>query len=152
LVPLLSGTAGSDECRKGWEFVQTDTAVLLMAHGSRRAEANEDLARLAELVRQQNRYAVVEIGFLELAEPTIQDGGRRCVRPGVRRVLMMPYFLSAGVHVVQDLEEIREHLAQEFPEITFALRPHLGLHPLMAQIVLDRLAEGEPASCPAAQG
>lgn len=119
------------------------TAVLLIAHGSRRAEANQDLVQLAQLIRGRQEYDWVEVSYLELTTPTIQDGGRLCVQHGATRVLMLPYFLSAGVHVVSDLEENREQLAAEFPTVTFVLCPHLGLHPLMADIVLARLQEGD---------
>ena len=118
-----------------------NTAVLLIAHGSRRAEANQDLVRLAELVTERGRYQIVEVSYLELAEPTIPQGGQKCVDRGARRVLMMPYFLSAGVHVVNDLQEIRSDLASQFPQVEFVLCPHLGLHALMADIVLERLTE-----------
>ena len=118
------------------------TAVLLIAHGSRREAANRDLVELAELVQARDEYDLVEVSYLELAQPTILDGGRRCVQRGAVRVLMLPYFLSAGVHVVTDLEESRQQLTQEFPQVQFSLCPHLGLHPLMADIVLARLQEG----------
>jgi sirohydrochlorin ferrochelatase len=117
------------------------TAVLLIAHGSRRAAANDDLVELAKLVSERGGYRLVEVSYLELAEPTIAAGGRRCVERGARRVLMLPYFLSAGVHVVNDLEAQRASLAAEFSETEFVLCPHLGLHPLMAEIVLQRLQE-----------
>lgn len=118
-----------------------NTAVLLIAHGSRRPEANQDLVRLAELVTERGRYQTVEVSYLELAEPTILQGGQKCVDRGARRVLMMPYFLSAGVHVVNDLQEIRSDLASQHPQVEFVLCPHLGLHPFMADIVLERLTE-----------
>ena len=118
------------------------TAVLLIAHGSRRPVANDDLVQLAQLVAERGGYEIVEVSYLELAEPTISNGGRRCVERGASRVLMLPYFLSAGVHVVNDLESQRSALQVEFPHIEFVLCPHLGLHPLMAEIVLERLAEG----------
>ena len=117
--------------------------VLLIAHGSRRAEANEDLVRLAEAVRRLEIYPVVEIAYLELAEPTIAQGGRRCVEGGAKRVLMLPYFLSAGAHVVEDLERHRAELAAGFPRVEFRLCPPLGLHPLLVQVVLARLQEGD---------
>lgn len=117
------------------------TAVLLIAHGSRRAEANDDLVQLANLVSDRGRYQIVEVSYLELAEPSISQGGRNCVDRGARLVLMMPYFLSAGVHVVNDLQAMRSDLATQFPQVEFVLCPHLGLHPLMAEIVLDRLTE-----------
>ena len=118
------------------------TAVLLIAHGSRRASANEDLVQLAGLVAERGRFEIVEVSYLELLEPTISTGGRTCVERGARRVLMLPYFLSAGVHVVTDLEQQRQQLAAQFPDVEFVLCPHLGLHPLMAEIVLARLHEG----------
>ncbi len=115
--------------------------VLLIAHGSRRPEANADLQQLAEQVASLGGYGIVEVAYLELTPPTISEGGRACVQRGAARVLMMPYFLSAGVHVVQDLEAARQALAAEFPDVRFELCPHLGLHPLMTQIVLSRLKE-----------
>jgi sirohydrochlorin ferrochelatase len=118
-----------------------NTAVLLIAHGSRRAEANDDLVQLAKLVADRGRYQIVEVSYLELAEPSIPQGGRNCVNRGASIVLMMPYFLSAGVHVVNDLQAMRSDLANQFPQVEFVLCPHLGLHPLMAEIVLDRLTE-----------
>lgn len=119
-----------------------------MAHGSRRAEANADLEELACRVRDQGGYKIVEVSYLELAEPTIPQGGRQCVAHGATRVLMLPYFLSAGRHVTDDLQVFRQDLAAEFPEVQFDLCPPLGLHPLMTQIVLDRLLESSEAAEP----
>lgn len=122
--------------------VQTPrVAVLLIAHGSRRAEANDDLVTLAGLISSRCNYDFVEVSYLEIANPTIHEGGTRCVQRGATRVLMMPYFLSAGVHVVNDLNASRQTLAVEYPGVEFILCPHLGLHPLMADIVLARLEE-----------
>jgi sirohydrochlorin ferrochelatase len=59
---------------------------------------------------------------------------------------MLPYFLSAGAHVVEDLESHRAELSAEFPQVRFELCPHLGLHPLMVEIVRQRLRETIPAS------
>ena len=128
------------------EISASETAVLLIAHGSRRAAANDDLVQLAQLVMQRSDYSIVEVSYLELVSPTIPEGGQTCVARGARQVLMLPYFLSAGVHVVNDLEAHRNDLANQFPGVEFRLCPHLGLHPLMAEIVLHRLREGTPSS------
>jgi len=53
----------------------------------------------------------------------------------------MPYFLSAGAHVTEDLQRHRDEFREEFPQVTFKLCPPLGLHPQMVEIVLDRLRE-----------
>lgn len=124
------------------------TALLLIAHGSRQATANADLHRLAEAIRETGRYAVVEPSYLELAEPDIETGGVRCVEKGAESVVLLPYFLSAGVHVRRDLAAARDALAQRFPSVSFALAEPLGPHPLLQQIVLERAREAEtpPAS------
>ena len=117
------------------------TALLLIAHGSRQAEANEDLTALAAELRLTGPYALVEPSFLELAEPTIAEGGRRCVDQGAERVILLPYFLSAGVHVQRDLRDLRDRLAAAHPAVAFALAPPLGRHPLLKEIVLQRAKE-----------
>src|SRR5438105_3540687 len=114
-------------------------AVLLIAHGSRRDEANDDLTRLAEILRAKRLYPIVEPAYLGLADPDIPTAGQRCVAAGATLVKMLPYFLSAGAHVVDDLEQHRRDLATRFPQVTFELCPPMGLHPLMIDIVLDRL-------------
>jgi len=118
------------------------SAVLLIAHGSRRKDANDDLVELAEILRRTGKYSIVETAYLELATPDIPTGGRQCVEKGARHVKLLPYFLSAGTHVVEDLERFRGELAERYPKVRFELCPHLGLHPLMVEIVLARL-EGD---------
>jgi sirohydrochlorin ferrochelatase len=115
-------------------------ALLLIAHGSRQAEANADLHHLAEGLRQRG-HALVECAFLELAEPSIENGGSRCVARGAKRVILVPYFLSAGVHVCRDLAAARDALAERFPQVEFRLAEPLGRHPLLVDVVAERALE-----------
>jgi sirohydrochlorin ferrochelatase len=116
------------------------TALLLIAHGSRQAEANADLHHVADGLRTRG-HAVVEASFLELAEPGIDEAGRRCVAQGAERVVLVPYFLSAGVHVRRDLAAARARLAERFPAVEFRLAEPLGPHPLLLDVVTDRVRE-----------
>jgi sirohydrochlorin ferrochelatase len=117
------------------------TALLLIAHGSRHQEANDDLHALVEDLRKAGAYAIVEASFLELAEPSIDMAGTACVGQGAERVILLPYFLSAGVHVKRDLQRHRDELAQQFPGVEFLLAPPLGWHPLLREIVTQRAKE-----------
>jgi sirohydrochlorin ferrochelatase len=114
------------------------TALLLIAHGSRRPEANADLEHVAARMRDRGRYPVVRTAFLELAEPTIAAGGEACVAAGATAVVMVPYFLSPGVHVRDDLTAARDELAERFPGVRFTLAEPLGGHPLLLDIVEQR--------------
>lgn len=117
------------------------TALLLIAHGSRRPEANADLRHVADQMLARGRYPIVRVAYLELAEPTIAAGGESCVTAGAREVVMVPYFLSPGVHVREDLTAARDALAERFPTVTFALAEPLGGHPLLLDVVEQRAAE-----------
>jgi len=124
------------------------TAALLIAHGSRRPEANDDLLQLADIIRAKGLYPIVETAYLELAAPDIPSAGEKCVRRGATCVKLLPYFLSAGAHVVEDLDRHRSALAARFPQVAFELCDPLGLHPLMVEIVLDRLRGGKITATP----
>ncbi len=116
-------------------------ALLLIAHGSRRAEANADLEFVAAAIRGRGRFPVVQVSYLELAEPSIPAGGAMCVAAGATDVVMLPYFLSAGVHVRDDMAAIRAELAGRFPGVAFRLAEPLGRHPLLLDVVEQRAAE-----------
>ncbi len=125
-----------------------ETAVLLIAHGSRHAPANEDLILAAGRIARSGGYRIVEPAFLELAAPDIPSGGDRCVALGASLVLMIPYFLSSGVHLVRDLTAARDALAGRHPSVEFRLGPPLGPDPLLEQLVSERarqLESGERA-------
>jgi sirohydrochlorin ferrochelatase len=118
------------------------TALLLIAHGSRHAEANDDLRLLAQRLRERG-HPVVIASFLELAEPGIDAGAALCVAQGATRVVLVPYFLSAGTHVQRDLTAARDRLAKAHPGIEFRLAEPLGRHPLLIDVVADRAREAE---------
>jgi sirohydrochlorin ferrochelatase len=118
-------------------------ALLLIAHGSRQEEANADLYHVQAALRGRGTFAVVEAAFLELAEPDIDAGAARCVAQGAERVVLLPYFLSAGVHVRRDLVEARQRLASRYPQVRFRLAEPLGQHPLLLEVVAERAREAE---------
>lgn len=96
---------------------------------------------MADRVAARGEYSIVEPCFLELAEPDITAGGARCVERGADRVLMIPYFLAAGVHLLRDLTAARDELTRRFPTVGFRLGPPLGPHPLLDELVATRIGE-----------
>lgn len=121
------------------------TALLLIAHGSREPAANADLHHVADALRRRGEYVCVEAAFLELAAPDADVGGARCVEQGAERVVLLPYFLSAGVHVRRDLSAIRDRLAGRFPHVDVRLAEPLGRHPLLVEVVRERARQADQA-------
>ncbi len=122
------------------QSLNMSTALLLIAHGSRQAEANADLHHVADELRNRG-HGIVVASFLELAQPNIENGGARCVEEGAKQVVLVPYFLSAGMHVRHDLSEARDKLQVQFPAVEFRLADPLGQHPLLTEIILERVRQ-----------
>lgn len=117
------------------------TAILLIAHGSRHAGANDDTHDIAEKLAQRGPHAIAIAAFLELAEPDIDAGAATCIERGAGRVILLPHFLSAGVHVRRDLCAACERLTERYPGVEFQLAEPIGRHALLLDILLDRANE-----------
>jgi len=115
------------------------TAILLMGHGSRVPEANTALHAIAAMVRQGTGCEIVEVAFREQHAPNIQAGIDRCVARGAGRVLLYPYFLFAGAHVLEDLPAEMEEAARRHPSLELFLGEPLGVHPKLGEIVCERV-------------
>jgi len=118
------------------------TAVLLMAHGSRIAEANDAVREIAALVKEISGYPIVEVSFREMHLPSIQQGIDSCVAQGAERILLLPYFLFVGAHVQEDLPEEMAMARERYPNVEFAMGSHLGVHRKLAEIVSERIGQG----------
>src|SRR6266568_7482999 len=104
------------------------TAILLMAHGSRIAEANGAVHEIARMVREMTGFDIVEVSFREQYLPNIQKGIDACVAKGAQRVLLVPYFLFVGAHVQEDLPQELAAARSRYPGVAFTMGKHLGVH------------------------
>jgi len=116
------------------------TAILLLGHGSRAAGANDALSAIAALVKAETGAALVEVAFLPPHVPGIQEGIDRCIAQGAGRILLYPYFLYAGAHVLKDLPEQIVQARRRHPGLEMILGEPLGVHPKLAEIVRERIA------------
>jgi sirohydrochlorin ferrochelatase len=117
------------------------TAILMMAHGSRIAEANDAAREVAAMVKEMTGFEIVEVSFRELHEPNIQLGIEACVAKGAGRILLMPYFLFMGAHVQHDLPEEIETAQKRHPGLVMEMGGHLGAHRKLAEIETERISE-----------
>lgn len=117
------------------------TAVLMMAHGSRVADANNAVNEIAALVKQMTDFEIVEVAFREQHQPNIQRGVDACVAQGAERILLYPYFLYMGAHVIEDLPEELAEAKRRHPQVEMVMGKHLGVHRKLAEVVVDRIAE-----------
>ncbi len=119
--------------------MKKNTLLLLIAHGSRKAQANEEVRQLAQQLENLRREKVIAC-FLEHGAPSISEGIDLAIQESPESILALPYFLTAGRHVQEDLQSILEEKARAHPGTPIRLAPYLGSHPQLATL-LAQIAE-----------
>ncbi len=115
--------------------------VLVVGHGSRREEANEDVRTAARRIGVRGDFAIVEPAFLEIAQPDIKAGFARLVERGARHIIVHPYFLSPGRHTRGDLPEEVHTVARQYPAVSYQITEPLAAHRLVIDASLERIRE-----------
>src|SRR5467141_1551101 len=92
---------------------EVNRGVLVVGHGSRRHEANEDVREATRRIGERGRFDLIESAFLEIEQPNIREGFSRLVERGANEITVHPYFLSPGRHTRGDIPiEVRQAARQ----------------------------------------
>jgi sirohydrochlorin ferrochelatase len=116
--------------------------IIIVDHGSRRAESNEMLEEVARLfaARFAEKFEIVEPAHMELAEPSIATAYDRCVARGATRVVVCPFFLGPGKHWTGDIPRLTVEAAGKHPETRYHVTPPLGIDELILDLIEKRIA------------
>jgi sirohydrochlorin ferrochelatase len=112
--------------------------IIVFAHGSRIEPANQAVRDVAAQLARASNFAHVEAAFLELGQPPLADAVAALLSKGVSQVLVIPYFLTLGMHLERDLPRLVDAIAQAHPGLAISVAPPLDGHPALLQILLDR--------------
>ena len=115
-------------------------AVIVVDHGSRRAESNASLEGFVRESASLLPYPIVEPAHMELAEPSIATAFDRCVAAGATTVAIAPYFLGPGNHWDRDIPALAEAAAAPHAGVRWLVAAPLGPDPQLLGIVVKRVA------------
>jgi sirohydrochlorin ferrochelatase len=116
-------------------------AILLVDHGSRRAEANDQLGAIAALLREREPDRIVHVAHMEIAPPSIARGIAACVSAGATAIVVHPYLLAPGRHSQEDIPAQCAEAAANYPGVTVRVSPPLGVHDKLIDVILERVGE-----------
>lgn len=122
------------------EQANKDSAILLVGRGSSDSDANSDLCKIARLLWESTGVGNVEVAYMGVTYPTVEEGLVRCVKQGAKQIYVLPYLLFTGI-LLKRLEENLQQFHQDFPDINASMSEALGFHELLEQIVADRSVE-----------
>lgn len=102
----------------------------------------------AELARRGG-YEAVETAFLESGQPDLRGAVEILAGCGIQRVIVIPYFLTLGMHLKRDLPRLVEELRAVHPGIEIRVTAPLDGHPALIDALVGRAreaAEGIPGA------
>ena len=122
---------------------QNHTGLILFAHGSSVEGANRSVKMLADEVRSNGPYEYVEAAFLEMAQPDLAAAVARAAAAGLEHIIVVPYFLTLGVHLRDDLPRLVAAQKQRHPKLEISVAESLDGHPQMASLILEMASLSE---------
>ena len=100
--------------------------IVLFAHGARDPQWAEPFAAIRERVRASRPEYPIELAFLEMMSPTLEEAIASVIAEGALAVTVFPLFMAQGGHLKQDLPRILEAIRESHPHIPIALEPPIG--------------------------
>ena len=115
------------------------TGYIVFAHGSPIESANEAVRAVAAEMERRGGMLVIA-AFLEGGQPDLH-GAVESIAARVSRVVVVPYFLTLGLHLQRDLPRLADEVRRAHPELEIHVMPPLDGHPAMVDVLLARAHE-----------
>jgi sirohydrochlorin cobaltochelatase len=100
--------------------------IVLFAHGARDPQWARPFEEIRERVRASRPEYPIEVAYLELMSPTLEEAIQSVVNEGAPAVTVFPLFMAQGGHLKQDLPKILDAIRANHPRIPIALESAIG--------------------------
>jgi len=114
---------------------------VVFGHGSTVESANDAVRAMAAELQKRQGYEAVQTAFLESGRPDLSGAIDRLAKEGVEHVIVIPYFLTLGMHLQRDLPRLIEEIRAAHPGLEIQVTPPLDGHPALIDALLGRARE-----------
>lgn len=115
------------------------TSILLVGHGSRDPQANQEFETLVAAYRSSRTDFQVAHCYVELAEPSLASALRALAKTS-NEVVVVPLFLFSAGHVKNDIPVAMATARIEHSEVRFVATRELGVHPALINLAFERMS------------
>jgi sirohydrochlorin cobaltochelatase len=112
-------------------------AIILFGHGARDARWREPFDRLVTLWQEQQPNAPVELAFLEMMQPSLEEAVSALAAKGATDLTIVPVFFGQGGHLRNDFPVLLEECRGKFPGITLSATPAVGDDLAVLRAIVD---------------
>ena len=114
--------------------------LIILAHGSRREESNQEIKELTKKVKvlAGANYDLIEYAYLEVVSPSLPEAIDSAVNNGAVKITVFPYFLNSGNHVKRDIPEMVNNAKGKYPDCEFNISACIGMIENMPDLILHQ--------------
>ena len=112
-------------------------AVILFGHGARDARWREPFDRLAQLWKQQHADVLVELAFLEMMQPSLEEAVEALSTKGATDLTIVPVFFGQGGHLRNDFPVLLDECRAKFPGVQLRATSAVGDDLAVLQAIVD---------------
>ena len=116
------------------------TCLVIAGRGTTDPDANSDVAKLARILQEGMGFGQSSVCFSGTATPLMPEGLQTVAKSGVRRIIVLPFFLFTGV-LMKRIAAACAETSAAFPKSEFLLCEPLGAHPALLDAFIDRARE-----------
>jgi sirohydrochlorin cobaltochelatase len=114
--------------------------LLMIGHGTKDEQGRQAFLDFAQAYQALDSSRPVVPCFLELTDPTIQEGIDQCVEQGYTEFSALPILLFAARHNKFDVTNELDRARARHPQVKFHYGRHFGITPGILDLWRDRLA------------
>ena len=111
--------------------------IVLFGHGARNPEWAEPFHRIRDTMRNRDPEAMVELGFLEAMQPTLDQAIDALVARGATFISIVPIFIATGAHIAKDLPQLAAAAMDRHPQVEVTIAAPVG----QAVTVIEAMAD-----------
>ncbi|CCD29807.1 Precorrin-8X methylmutase CbiC/CobH (Precorrin isomerase) [Candidatus Glomeribacter gigasporarum BEG34] len=132
---------GAALAKDGTGISRNQACLVVVGRGTSDPDANSEVSKLARMLEEGLGFGTSFVCYAGTAKPKVADGLRAAARLGYRRLVVLPYFLFDGI-LVKRIYAAANELRKRHPKLEVLSAGYLGPHPDVAEVLLERAAEG----------
>ncbi|HEX6958720.1 MAG TPA: sirohydrochlorin chelatase [Ferrovibrio sp.] len=117
-----------------------ETALVVVGRGTSDPDANSNISKVTRMLWEGFGFGWAETAYSGVTFPLVAPALQHVARLGYRRVIVFPYFLFTGI-LVERIYDHTDQVAAQHPGIDFVKAGYLNDHPLVLEVLEDRLQE-----------
>ena len=112
-------------------------SIILFGHGARDSRWREPFDRLATLWQEQHPGTPVELAFLEMMQPSLEEAVAALCAKGATEMTVVPVFFGQGGHLRNDFPVLLSACQEKFPGLALRATHAVGEDQAVLSAIID---------------